>query len=246
MITLTEISNYIPEPLRKVAQKAKVEHIGIIGSFLSVIAVAISCIFYYQNQPFTFFNHWVSNLGVGNNPAAYIFNIGLMVSAVFYFAFNVYLLKWLKPVRKSVKICMEIASFFNVIAVVGIFILTANDMVERLAPHSIGAYMFFGGSATYITLVYIALHLNQNATKFQFLLSLTILVLYLSITPVMWSSLPPSQWSTMLGYMGPELNAARLIEWICLFLFYAWLVQTSRLVIAHRKQQNKSQNPELA
>lgn len=224
--------------LAHLAQKTKVEQIGFLGSFLSVFAVTLSAILYYRAESFTFFDHWVSNLGVGSSPSAYLFNVGLKVSAVFYFTFNLYLLNWMHPTRNSVKIIMGFATLFNIIAAIGIFVLTSYNMIDNLPYHSVGAVSFFGFSAAYIFFVYIALYLSKCATKTQFLLTMIILVSYISLTPLMMISLPPSEWPTMLGYMGPELNNARFLEWICLGLFYTFLVQTSRLVTEFRKNES--------
>ena len=200
--------------------------VGIYFAIVCTLPIILSCILYYISDPFPIMGIWVSNLGVGSSISAYLFNIGLCISGILFFVFSVLFSIWFIPHKQIDRWIVRIAQIFNILSVVGIFILTTHNMVSNLPVHSIGSYMFFIGAATYTTGIGLALNHNHQASLMHRIITIVLLVVFLSVTPIILLSVPPTDWPTVLGNMSSQLNLARLMEWIALGMFYIWLIYT--------------------
>ncbi len=218
--------------------------LGIFGGLQGVFVIALSSILHYMIQPFTFASHWVSNMGIGPNGSAFVFNYGLMISAslmgMFIIALTVKLWGYQK---KGVKSMALIGGANGMAAVIGIFILTINPMNGNIILHAIGAYMYFTNSIIFFVFATLAMHYAGFGKKLHEITTVILLVINITNIPVQFiaikfslypdlaaSELTFAQFASILGSMDPALGLVRIFEWMSLIGFFVWVIGTGILL----------------
>jgi hypothetical protein len=198
-----------------------------IGALYAFGVMVVSSLLYYYNQgPFTVFSHWFSNLGVG--PTGWSFNYGLQGTAILYLAMVVvYFWRFIRS-EKITRWLAIIATPFGLIAVIGIFILTNYNIETGTELHGIGAYMFFIATPFFTSFISVALKFEGSSSKAQWIISIWLVVISISMAPLMiimsgQSNLPTE---SVLASMDPRYGLVRLIEWISVVSFYLWIFMT--------------------
>jgi hypothetical protein len=211
--------------------------IMILGSFYAMGVMVLSGILYYYFQDsFTIFSLWFSNMGVG--PTGWSFNRGLQGTAILYSFMVLFFIFRFYNTKKSSRILIAIASIFGIVAIVGIFILTENNMIENPSVHNVGAFMYFIATPVYCTMLSVALALEGASSKLQWIVTVGLVITSIAMAPIMsliavHIGIDPSD---VLGSMDPRFAVARLFEWGAVFLFFLWIFQTGLLL---RKQSKK-------
>jgi hypothetical protein len=190
------------------------------------VMILSSILYYFLQQPFTIFSHWFSNLGVG--PTGWSFNQGLQGTAILYSAMVIFFSARFNHGKPLTRYLMRIGAIFGTIAVVGIFILTTNNMIDGHVTHAVGAYMYFISTPIFCSFVTAALESEGGASKRQWLFTLWLVFASIAMVPLMsiignLIGLAPDQ---ILGSMDPRLGPARMFEWIAVFSFFIWIFQT--------------------
>ena len=213
--------------------------IAIIGGIEGISTIFISSLLYYLNEPFTMTSHWVSNLGVGSNGSNHVFNYGLMISAIFLGIFLIGISRELWGNGRKNNIVIVIAFLIGLMSVIGIFLLTLNDMFSTYSIlHQIGAYTYFTGSVFFILLYSIILRINDYVSN-KLLVTGIIMTIIGILMPLMtvicmnWFMYPElaiseislEQWNSMLSNMSPAFKGVRVIEWSMLICFFIWTLQ---------------------
>jgi hypothetical membrane protein len=142
-------------------QKCDGSYYVFIGTGISLISKLIAVLLFLQIDPtFNIFSNYISDLGDGPNNSDIVYNIGVMLSGIFYCFFFLYLMRYLQKRGGNLK--LTIVSFFaGFIAsigaiLVGIFTADNAPQLHRLAANfsffgNFFALIFFGLSEYYIT-----------------------------------------------------------------------------------------------
>lgn len=218
--------------------------ITIFGGLHGVLVILFASILHYIKEPFTFASHWVSNMGIGPNGSALMFNYGLIGSAIFMGTSILTLTykMWIFKI-KGVRTLIAIGTIAGLTAVTGIFMLTLNPMNGDIGLHATGAYMYFVCSITYFVLATIAMRCAKIQSRKHTIMTIILLILnllnipiqYCTIRFVLYPELPASElgfshFMSILGSMDPRLGLVRIFEWIILVGFFVWVIGTGLML----------------
>ncbi len=190
-------------------------YFAFIGTLISLITLIISIILYIQaDASFSFFTHFISFLGVGPNNSDIVFNVGIIISALFFPFFYVYLGGFLNDRVKGNRDKILIALVAIVLNCVGNIILAVFNNNLNLLLHLVGAYIAFGA---FFILACIYSYLELNIPEFNTLIALSgfIPCIFLLLHMVLLF---------ILYYTGIFPALPILIEWIGYFIMAAWIV----------------------
>jgi hypothetical protein len=112
---------------------------GIIGSIIGLVFILTPQLFYVgtHSEPFSMFNHYVSELGeIGVSQLAMMFNVGLMLAGIFFVPFMVGFGLYLNNIIGKLA---GLVGVFSAIAIIMVGIFPMNYMTE----HGLAAISFF-------------------------------------------------------------------------------------------------------
>jgi hypothetical protein len=205
--------------------RSKIEYsLLFIGSIYAMCVMAIGSLLYYLiHEPFTPSSHWFSNLGVG--PTAWTFNQGLQGTALFYSAMVIFITARFIHGKISSRIITLGAAICGIVAIVGIWILTTNNMVDSRPLHDIGAYMYFISTPFFTTMITAVMALEKGASKRLWITTLSLTFTSIMMAPLMTIiagniGMDPS---LVLGSMDPRFGLVRIFEWVSVFTFFLWI-----------------------
>lgn len=220
---MVPMANNVKKTIKK--NRAQIEYsLMFIGSIYALtVMVGSAILYYFIQEPFTLFSHWFSNMGVGIT--GWAFNQGLQGTAILYSAMIIIFSLRFRNAKKSTKIMSLLGTLFGIIAVIGIFILTTNNMVEGRILHLIGAYMYFVATPFFTTFETVALALEGSSSKQHWMISLLLVILSISMAPLMSIignsiGIPLAE---VLGSMDSHFGIVRLIEWASVLFFFIWI-----------------------
>lgn len=202
------------------------------GAIFAFFVILVSSLLHILTKPFTPLSIWVSNLGIGPNGSAFVFNYGLMMTGIMYSIMIGILDIRLKHLSKKMDIALISGSISGITAVVGIFMLTINNMETGYLVHGIGAYMFFICTPIYTTIATFALLFSHpqapKLLRSQIITGSIILIIFLSMIPASWfgTQLLQIPYWDILANMDSRLGFVRINEWCAVLGFFAWIYVT--------------------
>ena len=201
----------------------------ISGSIYALLVIFVATSLHYIATPITPFSHWVSNLGIGPNGSSFVFNYGLMGTAVLYFVMVLYMGGKFHGVSKIADRLLIASTILGITGVVGIFILTNNVMGPGADLHVLGAYMFFVCTPIFTTMSTWILNLtNAGGPRNQKIMTYFYLIISIMMLPAIFitSALFNLNSHTMLASADPAFAIVRVIEWMSVLSFFGWIFQT--------------------
>jgi len=222
------------ETLNPIYKKIPGGIFGILVTISGNIALSIAAALFYTVEPFTFFTHWVSNLGgaVTNsgfppNSSNIVFTIGLVILAVFAAIFVVYLVKILLSGDQNhgwLVICM-IAT--GVTTLIGLLTVAFFDMKSQPVIHTYGGVVFFISATLMILFFSLSIFSNSEFPRLLGLFSLIIaaiqLVFLLTFIPHL---LAGEDLVSIVISTAPEMGLTRFCEWIFIIALFTWFAVT--------------------
>ncbi|TFG33219.1 DUF998 domain-containing protein [Candidatus Thorarchaeota archaeon] len=148
----------VGEEIRTFVNEKHFPQWGIIGSIIGLVFILVPQLFYTGTlgEPFSMFNHYVSELGeLGVSEFAMMFNIGLMLAGIFFIPFMFGLGLYLENILG--KIAAVIGAFSSLsIYLVGIYPMNNATM------HGITAISFFLSGLVMTVLWALAILMQRN------------------------------------------------------------------------------------
>lgn len=215
-------------------KKIKGGYYGIFTAIAGITTILIASILYFLAEPFNFFSHWISNLGgkftnLGQSPngSNIVFSIGLIITALLALPFIVDLAS--KLLNKNQKfpwlvICAVVAS---VITFIGLVSLALFDMKSHLYTHAFASTIFFISAALTMFIFSLAMFFNAKISWKQAIVGIitsgVALFFLLTFIPHLGQS---GGIINLIGSTSPKLALSRFFEWMFLFSFLFWLIET--------------------
>lgn len=177
-------------------------------------SIFVAYLLYSAVGQFSFFSHWISDLGSGPNGANLAFNYGVMLTSLFLFFFQYDLMRDLKKqnvhshLRKLSQICCccSLGGLFFV----GLFPLSYSEIL-----HGIAASFYFYGSFFW-SLTFSILELKtKNIPKYQVFLGFIVGFFYFNYNVVAIGTL-------MIPLITEEI--VKFSEWLTLFVSITWVL----------------------
>ena len=148
----------LKEKLEEIFAEEKFPMWGIIASITVLTAFLLTAIFYTGRwgEPYSLLNHAISELGEwGVSELAVVFNIGLIISGLFY----LFLINGLgNYIENKVSKVAKILGLFSAISLICVGIFAMNFM----APHYIAAMAFFYGGMVTVGLMTVAILIQED------------------------------------------------------------------------------------
>ncbi len=129
----------LAEECRKFVNKEHFPIWGIIGSIIGLVFILTPQLFYVgtYGEPFSMFNHYVSELGeLGVSQLAMMFNLGMMLAGIFFIPFMIGFGLYLN------NIISKLAGLVGVFSACAIYLVGIFPMNFR-AEHGVAAVSFF-------------------------------------------------------------------------------------------------------
>ncbi len=212
----------------------------IIGGLEGLLSIFLPAILYYFEKPYNLSEIWISTLGVDGGYIGLIFNIGLIISAFGLFSLGYILFKLTWNHSNYVKNIIKFSLPVALITSIGIIILCIWNMEANIAIHSVGAYMFFVGSAIIFGLYTGILKLVGLIGKKHFLVKFTGIYILIYIANIPISAINSASnniaFADMLGSMDPGLGITRIFEWVLIILFFGWLLLAGIMFLKFSKR----------
>ena len=243
METLTAFAK-IPAYLKKTFSKTgtfRWDYWFIFGAIYAFMVIVVSSFLHYIVSPFSPLSHWVSNLGIGPNGSDLVFNYGLMGTAILYFAMAIFMWRKFQGVSETADKMLVFSTILGISAVVGIFILTNNLMSSGSRLHIIGAYLFFVCTPffTGMSTGVFALTNTGVSRSLKFVTLFHVLMSILMIPASFISSALLDVGSGgMLGSADPGFAVVRVIEWLAVLSFFAWIFQAGIHLLQNKNLWN--------
>ena len=237
----------IKENLDKLFEKVPGGYFSILLAIIESTSIIIASILFFTAEPFSFFTHYISNLGGATtnsgilpNGSNIIFSIGLILSAICASIFIIYLNRILASGNEKNPGMVKISLILSMISVIGIVLVALFDMKTAIGIHTIGAMMFFVGGMFMILSLSITFYFNTEISKNQAYIGLgTMSVFAIFLGTVGLAIMDPSvEISTMLSSTSPSLNVMRFWEWMVLFAILLWFTEIGVYTIRFEKRAN--------
>jgi len=220
-------------------------YLGITAALIGTIMVIIASILHATAGPFSFFTHWISNLGVGPNGSMYVFNIGLVITVFSFTPFMIYMIKFalneLKSDSTLFKRFSVIATIIlSILTLLGLFLVALFPMwPETIIMHFIAAMMFFLGSMFWTVSFTITLFLFRKISIVQItatVVAVVIVAIFLGNIVFLATTVGiPTDLAAFISTSGTPLWV-RFWEWMYLFAILAYVFLTSIYVIRYIKK----------
>lgn len=206
--------------------------LGMAGTVLICLVMLAAALAYSgkQGQPYSPFNHFVSELGeVGVSRAAWLFNAGLVVAGPLFAAFCVGLGLHLGTMLAYV--AMVVGALSGLLAAgVGLF------PMNNLAPHIFVATWFFRSGLATVVLFGIAVAVQRRdrvrVHRAAVAVSAVVAAAYASFLAT--ANLPTSGRASSLDVSGfgarPAFWLVALLEWIVILATFLWFLGVSLTV----------------
>ena len=95
-------------------QKCDGSYYVFIGTGISLISKLIAVLLFLQIDPtFNIFSNYISDLGDGPNNSDIVYNIGVMLSGIFYCFFFLYLMRYLQKKDGDLKLLLGELTFLQ-------------------------------------------------------------------------------------------------------------------------------------
>ena len=241
-MALTDSIKNLAEKLDPIYDKISGGLIGIIATIVGVITILGASLLFYSVEPFTFYTHWISNLGgvVTNggqfpNGSNIVFAIGLITVGILAIPFMLYVAKVILDGEQKYSILVVIFVLFGIITLLGIVGVALFDMKSQPILHVVFAALFFLGSFLMVLIYSISLFFNSKISWLHGAFSLAIA----TVSAIFLLTLVPhiaqgGDIAALIVSTGPELSVSRFWEWMFLFAIFSWLFETGVLML---KQQ---------
>ncbi len=235
----------LKENLDKLFEKIPGGYFSILLAVIESTSILIAAILFYILEEFTFFTHYISNLGGAytnsgtySNGYAIVFSIGLILSAICASIFIIYLNRMLQSGNKDTPGMVKVSLLLSIISIIGIVLVALFDMKNAIGIHTIGALMFFVGGMFMILSLSITFYFNTEFSKTQAYIGLgTMSVFAIFLGTVGLAIMDPSvEISTMLSSTSPSLNVMRFWEWMVLFAILSWFAEIGVYTIRFEKR----------
>ncbi len=231
---LTEFTENTVKKLEPVFKKVNGGYFGITGAIASAIFIGIAAILFFTIEPFTIYSHWISNLGgaVTNagapSPGANIvFSVGLIVTAVLVTFFVIDLTNKLFAGDQKAKFLVVIFIAAGILSLVGILGVAFFDMKSSSFIHIISATAFFFGGLGLMLFFGLACFFNSGFSRLQGVFSLAMAgigsIFLLQFVPLL---LAGENLFVFIVSASSTYDNLRFWEWIWLFSFLAWILET--------------------
>ena len=233
-MAITELIKKIDEKFQPLYEKVKGGYFGVLSAIAGVISISIASILFYSVEPFTFFTHWISNLGgiVTNsgeypNGAFIVFSIGLFIIAILAIPFVVNLASKMLSDEQRFPWLVHLAVLAGIATLIGIIGVALFDMKGQLYLHTYSSMLFFIGAALMMFLFSLAMLFNSKISWKQASVGLITsgvsLVFLLTFIPHLG---PSGDIISILAAAGEELALTRFFEWMFLFSYFTWSIET--------------------
>ena len=220
----------IMEKFDKVYEKIPGYYFGILIGLIGAITIGISAILFSTAEQFTFFSHWISNLGgattqsgISPNGSNVVFGVGLVSAAVCAIFFLVYAIKLLKPGNEKTIWLLYLDLMTGLITILGIIIVAFFDMIDWLAIHGVGATMFFMGGMLMVLFFTLTMLFNSEIQRIQAIPGLIVSGIFLMfLVTFLPHLLGGIDLIALLGDTSPTYGWTRFWEWMVLFAILSW------------------------
>ncbi len=226
---------------------------GISAGIIGMITLITASILHSMTEPFTYISHYVSNLGVGPNGSASVFNIGLLIIAIVVLPFVIYILRFLWSDAENKKLINRItfiAFILSLVTIIGMFLVAFFDMVNNPPLHVIGALMAFAPASLWVLIFTISMFLNKKISKIQLISSIILVIICTTMTIVvvlsiplfdasknMFSLLDINFVSLYLTSMDESLNYVRFWEWLSVWGLFLWIIETGLFTLLYKSKE---------
>ena len=220
----------IMEKFDKIYEKVPGYYFGILIGLVGAITIGISAILFSTAEQFTFFSHWISNLGgattqagISPNGSNVVFGVGLVSASICAILFIVYVMKLLKPGNEKTIWLLYLDLIAGIVTIVGIIIVAFFDMINMLAIHGVGAVLFFMGGMLMVFFFTLTLLLNSEIPWTHsipgFIVSGVFLIFLVTFLPHLIGGI---DLIALLGDTSPTYGWTRFWEWMVLFAILSW------------------------
>ena len=185
---------------------------GIIGSIIGLVFILTPQLFYTgtMGEPFSMFNHYVSELGeLGVSEFAMMFNVGMMVAGIFFIPFMFGLGLYLD------NIVGKIAAIVGAFSALSIYLVGIYPM-NNAVMHGITALSFFL-SGLIMTVLWALAILTQKNVKIPKIFSLGGF-----INAAIFALFLYGPWGS-IGETRPEFSMRITLEWAIYFAIVSYL-----------------------
>lgn len=202
---------------------------GIIGSIIGLVFILTPQLFYTgtMGEPFSMFNHYVSELGeLGVSEFAMMFNVGLMLAGLFFIPFMIGLGLYLE------NIVSKIAAVVGAFSALSIYLVGIYPM-NNAVMHGITALSFFL-SGLVMTVLWSFAILAQKETKIPKIFSLGGF-----INAAVFALFLYGPWESF-GSVRPDFSMRVTLEWAIYFAIVGYLFVIA-LFVWRKKKSVESQ-----
>jgi hypothetical protein len=237
-MALTDSIKNLAEKLDPIYEKINGGLIGVIATIVGVITILVASLLFYSVEPFTFYTHWISNLGgvVTNggqfpNGSNIVFAIGLITVGILAIPFMLYVAKVLLDGEQKYSILVVIFVLFGIFTLLGIIGVSLFDMKSQPILHVVFAAFFFLGSFLMVFFYGISLFFNSEISWIHGVFCLAVA----TVSAIFLLTLVPhiaqgGDIAALIISTGPELYVSRFWEWMFLFSIFSWLFETAVLM----------------
>ncbi len=226
-------------------------YFGLAGVVIIMVLFIISMSLFNLADPFSFFKHWVSHLGIGANGADVLFSVALIAGGTLFIPFVVFLFRYLWSEEGRGRISDGVGMVAALLSITGAFLSAIFDMEAAGSMHVISANLFFISATVFIGFFTAAMIFTKKYARWHLLVTGIVLVLFAIFYPVVFYSssqyfpdkdvLTMGDWVEFMTAMGPELNLVRFFEWLALFGVFAWIAATAILMLRERTLESRAE-----
>ncbi len=221
--------------------KCHYEYFGFAGVAILGICTYIAIVTFTGNrsEPYSIFNHYVSELGTITPPMGWVFNLGLIIGVPAVLIF----MEGTRSILKS-RIAHTGRIFGIMTGIGGFFVGVFPGNIATIVPHAIAAAVFFLGGGLAISLLSLAL-LKQADTRMSKIVGyagLIVLGIFIAfpIIAVMTTG-GVTSFEKIIAYVTsdrPIFAADAFFEWLTLLSVVAWtFLAAIEAMTRHRYKQ---------
>jgi len=206
-------------------------YFGIISMITGVITIFLSSILYYSVEPFTFFSHWISNLGgIETNSAEFpnfsyiLFSIGIIITTFFTVLFVIGLIRNLLSKDQKYKSLISIGSLCSIFSLIGILGVSLFNLNSYPVIHTYTAMLFFFGSSLMMFFFSLSIIFNKDHNWLIGLLGIFLLIpAFVFLSSFIPYLLEKIDLESLIVTTSLNLAFSRFCEWMYIFAFFIWL-----------------------
>ena len=207
------------EKLDKFYKKINGNYFGLISVFVAAISITVAQLLYIAVDPtFSITTNFISDLGTGPNNSDVVFNIGMILTGIFFIPYFIYLGWYLQKKDKKMNLLIKgmIAGLIASIGLilVGFFPLDPENLYSY-NMHIIAAGILFYGLLIMLLIYGISEYINPEIPNLLSILSFIAAILFgafITIVIIQYSSATPFEAYTYI------------IEWIGLWATGVWAI----------------------